>query len=220
MPPDYSPDLEHYGRYKPKGKLIRQLRKQRGWTHEELAERAKCSATTISNLEKGKHAYSCTIMKVSAAFGLKYIELLAFPPKVGAEKLDKPAVMKLQDVSILFDENKKDFDETRQLGRLIKAFAESLQVKVKCIHLIVVTEGSVLVRIKISSRLLERLFSMYVDDELSDLPSRILAIDFPTVMEIPLFMLPNIVDRFNFDPEIAPDFVRVTVRQPTFDLGR
>lgn len=51
---------------------IRRMRKERGWTQQELGRRAGVTQHTISELERGKHsAYPSTLSKLSAAFGVE-----------------------------------------------------------------------------------------------------------------------------------------------------
>lgn len=56
------------------GDAIRTLRKQKGWTQNDLAERLNVNRITISNMEKGAHGTSIdTVMKSLAWLGYKTV---------------------------------------------------------------------------------------------------------------------------------------------------
>lgn len=53
------------------GDDIRAARNQRGWTQEELAERAGVSRPTIARVERGDDVSTANLAKVAAALGLE-----------------------------------------------------------------------------------------------------------------------------------------------------
>jgi transcriptional regulator with XRE-family HTH domain len=62
----------------PVGDKVRDLRKERGWSQQELADRAGISMQTVSNLETGRHVPGiATLSKIAGALGVGLGELLA-----------------------------------------------------------------------------------------------------------------------------------------------
>lgn len=60
------------------GELIRAVRKEKGWSQDELAERSGLNASTISLLERGKHAPELgTLMRIVEALGMDFAEFTA-----------------------------------------------------------------------------------------------------------------------------------------------
>ena len=63
-----------------------ELRRQRGWSQQELADRAGCSKMHISGVERGKRDFSLALMrKIATVFGVSTAELLS--------RDDNPAVL-------------------------------------------------------------------------------------------------------------------------------
>jgi transcriptional regulator with XRE-family HTH domain len=59
------------------GKRVRQLRDDRGWTQERLAEAAEMHAVQISHIEHGRNnAKLTTVCQLARAFGMTASELL------------------------------------------------------------------------------------------------------------------------------------------------
>lgn len=52
------------------GSLVRQARKDRGWSQTELATRADVSRPTIARIESGQHVLMGTLEKVAGALEL------------------------------------------------------------------------------------------------------------------------------------------------------
>ena len=70
------PDME--AMTTPVGDRVRDLRKERGWLQQELADRAGVSMQTVSNLETGRHVPGiATLSKIAGALGVGLGELLA-----------------------------------------------------------------------------------------------------------------------------------------------
>jgi transcriptional regulator with XRE-family HTH domain len=62
----------------PVGDKVRDLRKERGWSQQELADRAGISMQTVSNLETGRHVPEiATLSKIAGALGVPLPDLLA-----------------------------------------------------------------------------------------------------------------------------------------------
>jgi transcriptional regulator with XRE-family HTH domain len=62
----------------PVGDKVRDLRKERGWSQQELAGRAGISMQTVSNLETGRHVPGiATLSKIAGALGVPLPALLA-----------------------------------------------------------------------------------------------------------------------------------------------
>ncbi|MCF7521586.1 helix-turn-helix domain-containing protein [Neisseria sp. ZJ106] len=67
------------------GTAIHYLRKQRGWTQQQLADFANTSKSNISNLENGNQGYSPAILQYLAkAFGCSVSQIFLL-----AEQLEK-----------------------------------------------------------------------------------------------------------------------------------
>jgi transcriptional regulator with XRE-family HTH domain len=59
------------------GERVRELREARGWTQEQLAERANTHFTTVSKVERGDRAASLRLALVLAeAFGVSVMRLV------------------------------------------------------------------------------------------------------------------------------------------------
>lgn len=59
---------------------IREVRKQRGWTLAELAERVGCSIPHMSDLERGRKSMTNnTLASIAEALGVEPWELIADP---------------------------------------------------------------------------------------------------------------------------------------------
>ncbi|HEY9778278.1 MAG TPA: helix-turn-helix transcriptional regulator [Planktothrix sp.] len=54
------------------GKIVRQMREERGWTQDDLAAELNADAAYISRIENGKKNASLeTVLKLASAFGVK-----------------------------------------------------------------------------------------------------------------------------------------------------
>jgi transcriptional regulator with XRE-family HTH domain len=60
------------------GKVIRELRGQRGWSQDELAFKIGTAAANLSRIENDKHGPSTDLLSsIAFVFGLKVYELIA-----------------------------------------------------------------------------------------------------------------------------------------------
>lgn len=67
---------------------IKELRKARGWTQDDLADKLGCSKSHVSEMESGKKNPSTPMMEQMAqAFGVTVVELFTDQAE-GAAKLD------------------------------------------------------------------------------------------------------------------------------------
>lgn len=61
------------------GERIRKLRKERGWSQEELGEKADLHHTYVGAVERGeKNASIDTLEKIATAFNIEILDLFAF----------------------------------------------------------------------------------------------------------------------------------------------
>lgn len=64
------------------GKTVRRLRLEKGWTQEDLAERAKLHPTYIGGIERGERNVSLdNIVRIARALGESPSALFAGAPK-------------------------------------------------------------------------------------------------------------------------------------------
>ena len=62
----------------PVGDKVRDMRKGRGWSQQELADQAGISMQTVSNLETGRHVPGiATLSKIAGALEVSITDLLA-----------------------------------------------------------------------------------------------------------------------------------------------
>jgi transcriptional regulator with XRE-family HTH domain len=60
------------------GKVIRELRKKKGWSQDELAFKIGTAAANLSRIESDKHGPSSDLLSsIAFVFGLKVYELIA-----------------------------------------------------------------------------------------------------------------------------------------------
>jgi transcriptional regulator with XRE-family HTH domain len=214
----YATDPGHFGRYDTNGSRIRELRKVKGWTQADLASRAECSESTISNLEKGKRGLAFTLGKLAEAFDLKsYRDLVVLPPGDTSSATQNAATSKKTSVvagkplaGLIIDDDIHEFDETDQLERLMAALAKGLNLSVKSIYVIKIIPGSIIIRMLISHTGLRRLFESFVAGDLNLSPFRVIGIDVPQLLPLKVVDLLKINQRLNFDL-VSPGLVRITV---------
>lgn len=85
------------------GHAIRFLRKQKGYTQEQLADFAHTTKSTISNLESGHQGYSTGLLKHLAQALNCPISKIFLVAEALAENPDQPPTDKLP-IEILFEE--------------------------------------------------------------------------------------------------------------------
>jgi transcriptional regulator with XRE-family HTH domain len=62
--------MEHRELWRPDGRLIAELRRQRGWSRVRLAQAAGVSHHTVAKAERGEAVFPTTLGEVAAALGL------------------------------------------------------------------------------------------------------------------------------------------------------
>lgn len=75
------------------GAAIRALRKERGWTLDELAERANTSKSNLSNVEGDRQGYSPVLLaSLADAFRIRVSQLFSVAEKMAGLDVDQPVV--------------------------------------------------------------------------------------------------------------------------------
>ncbi len=75
------------------GAAVRALRKERGWTLDDLAERAHTSKSNLSNLEGDRQGYSPVLLaSLADAFGYRVSELFAIAERMSGDYLEEGSV--------------------------------------------------------------------------------------------------------------------------------
>ena len=97
------------------GHAIRLLRKQKGYTQEQLADFAYTTKSTISNLESGHQGYSTGLLKHLAQALNCPISKIFLVAEVLAENPEQPPVEKLP-IDVLFEELSQ---ESQHIVRLL-----------------------------------------------------------------------------------------------------
>ncbi len=83
------------------GERIRALRKERGWSQEELGEKADLHHTYVGAVERGeKNASIDTLDKITAALGIEMVDLFTFVQgQVDVEKLRAHVIAEVDESS-------------------------------------------------------------------------------------------------------------------------
>lgn len=104
--------------YASAGQALRQLRKERGFTLEELAERAEISVSYLSHIERGtRQAPLTTLESVAQILGMNLYEL--FSPSSSVIAHEKPSTY---DAKIQAMMKKMTDKEKKSLHGLLKQF--------------------------------------------------------------------------------------------------
>lgn len=78
------------------GKKIRELRKARKYTQEQLAEKIDIGTPNISYFETGKYSPSIeTLEKIAKALNVEICELYMFQPQKSSEEIKKELVQSM-----------------------------------------------------------------------------------------------------------------------------
>jgi len=81
------------------GQRIRQLRKARGWTQQELAERAELDYKYLGAVERGERNITIdNIEKIAAGFGLEAHQLFLFSAREGEVPEERVTAAKIRDL--------------------------------------------------------------------------------------------------------------------------
>jgi transcriptional regulator with XRE-family HTH domain len=83
------------------GERIRTLRKERGWSQEELGEKADLHHTYVGAVERGeKNASIDTLDKITAALGIEMVDLFTLVQgQVDVEKLRAHVIAEVEESS-------------------------------------------------------------------------------------------------------------------------
>ena len=105
------------------GKRLRELRKQKGLTQEELAELCDMQTNSIGLIETGQRAVSfSTIEKFVSVFGIDYSELFNFNDMYKHEFLEDKFFHMFYNIIKKFDESTMQYllDYTRSLKKFVE----------------------------------------------------------------------------------------------------
>jgi transcriptional regulator with XRE-family HTH domain len=72
------------------GRRIAELRRAKGWTQAELAERLGVSIKWVSRVENGENLTLATLAKIGRVFGVRAAELLERPVSERRAKRGRP----------------------------------------------------------------------------------------------------------------------------------
>lgn len=99
------------------GKRVRELRKKRGLTQEQLAERANVDVKYLGNIERGRENPTIgTLEKLVNALSVKLHQILNFEHEVQGERLLRRRIVQILE--------KCDEKELRAILRLISAIKD------------------------------------------------------------------------------------------------
>ena len=91
-----------------------ELRRARGWSQQELADRAGCSKMHVSGLERGKRDFSLDMMRrIAAAFGVSSAELLS--------REDNPALLSDDERRLIETYRQADPEARESIQRVTEA---------------------------------------------------------------------------------------------------
>lgn len=107
--------------YQHIGRRVREERRRRGWTQEQLAERADSHLSFVGQLERGiKKPSLVTIKKIADAFGTKAGDLLDEGPPPKSRPMERQVEDLLHGYSVPQQESLLRI--FRQLARQLKKF--------------------------------------------------------------------------------------------------
>jgi transcriptional regulator with XRE-family HTH domain len=95
------------------GEKLKRLRAAKGWSVEDLADKAECTIRTIGTAEKGGPSYLHTVNAIAAALGIQCSELMADNPAPEPERQEPRFEVEFK-VSIPYEKF-----ESKQLATLI-----------------------------------------------------------------------------------------------------
>jgi transcriptional regulator with XRE-family HTH domain len=128
---------------KPDADAIRQARRERGWSAEELAAAAGVSKRTIEKIEKGNDLYPATLKLIADALGMKYRDLLASPEAEPPPRA-KPGIKLRLELDLPYEE----LDQSAQLLSFVKELMKLVAAKGEA-EVAQVLEGSVIVELEL-----------------------------------------------------------------------
>lgn len=93
---------------------VYELRRLRGWSQQDLADRAGCSKMHVSGIERGKRDFSLALMRrFAAALGVSVAELLG--------RDDNPYMLEADEQRLLDTYRSADPDKQADLQRVADA---------------------------------------------------------------------------------------------------
>lgn len=108
------------------GERIKALRKTKGWTQEELAERADLHYSYIGGVERGERNISLeTLDKISAALQVAPVEFFLFDTNVHEGHIDKKAALDIH-LSLLMN---RDVADIKMLHSISKEVLRSIDAR-------------------------------------------------------------------------------------------
>ncbi|HJT23918.1 MAG TPA: helix-turn-helix transcriptional regulator [bacterium] len=100
------------------GSALKRLRKEKGFTLEELAERAEISTSYLSHIERGtRQAPLSTLEKLAQILGANFYDLFVPSPAVSIQEKPSTYDAKIKDMLKQLTENEK-----KSLHGLLKQF--------------------------------------------------------------------------------------------------
>ena len=102
------------------GLRVSQLRKTRGWTQDQLAEKCGLSSDTIGNIERGQRAPSFSALeRLAKVLDVEERELFNFEEAIFQLKPDERRSSILKLVRLLSDVPKEKIEKLIKIARLI-----------------------------------------------------------------------------------------------------
>jgi len=93
---------------------IYELRRERGWSQQELADRAACSKMHISGVERGKRDLSLSLMR-------RLAEIFGVPTAALMSRADNPMILAQDEQHLLDTYRQADADKREDLQRVADA---------------------------------------------------------------------------------------------------
>jgi transcriptional regulator with XRE-family HTH domain len=147
------PDYPDSRTVSPDGRLIRQLREDKGLQKNELAQRAKCNLTTVRKVEAGRPAYPCTLRRFANALEVDYHSIIKKPQTRAnpAPSTDEPPASTYEQqkhIRLILSIPFEMFDETTMLVQFITQLTQ-LMSPILPIEVIAIREGTTKVDLRV-----------------------------------------------------------------------
>jgi RNA polymerase sigma factor (sigma-70 family) len=131
--------------------LVKRLRTEKGWSQEELANRANVSKKTVENMEASRPTYAGTLAKVARALGVELKQLLApdRPPVSNGQPGSGDVAQTRSSIEIVI---KGDFDHfTEEKESQFLGCIRTLLHITGDIRIVNIREGSVVLTVELTS---------------------------------------------------------------------